>query len=94
MPVEERDKAMTKTAALPVPPETGARKENAITRGRVFLTEVRSEMRKVSTPTWPEVQSTTTVVILAVFGFAAFFYVTDTILHYAVQAFYHWLGLA
>jgi preprotein translocase subunit SecE len=51
-------------------------------------------MRKVSTPSWPEVQSTTTVVILAVFGFAAFFYVTDTVLHYVVAAFYHWLGLA
>ena len=94
MPVEERDKAMTKATALPVSPEPGARKESAITRGRTFLSEVRNEMRKVSTPSWPEVQSTTTVVIIAVFAFAAFFYVTDTVLGYLVQAFYHWLGLA
>jgi preprotein translocase subunit SecE len=94
MPVEERDKAMTKTTALPVNPEPGVHKESAIARGRTFLTEVRSEMRKVTTPTWPEVRSTTTVVIIAVFAFAAFFYVTDTVLHYVVQAFYHWLGLA
>ena len=92
MPVEERDKAMTKATTLPVSPEP--RKESAITRGRAFLTEVRNEMRKVSTPSWPEVQSTTTVVIIAVFAFAAFFYVTDTVLGYVVQAFYHWLGLA
>jgi preprotein translocase subunit SecE len=94
MPVEERDKAMTKAAALPTAPEAKAPKENAITRSRVFLSEVRNEMRKVSKPSWAEVQSTTTIVIIAVFAFAAFFYLTDTILHYVVEAFYHWLGLA
>ena len=42
-----------------------------------FLKDVRSEMRKVVTPTRPEVQSTTTIVIITVFIFAAYFAVTD-----------------
>ena len=44
-----------------------------------FLENVRSEMRKVVTPTRVEVQSTTTVVLAAVFLFAAYFFVVDTI---------------
>ena len=44
-----------------------------------FLQNVRSEMRKVVTPTRAEVQSTTTVVLAAVFLFAAYFFVVDTI---------------
>lgn len=43
-----------------------------------FLKDVRSEMRKVITPTREEVQSTTTVVIVTVFIFAAYFWVVDT----------------
>ncbi|MDR3549005.1 MAG: preprotein translocase subunit SecE [Candidatus Pacebacteria bacterium] len=42
-----------------------------------FLQDVRSEMRKVVTPTRPEVRATTTVVIGTVFLFAAYFTVTD-----------------
>ena len=44
-----------------------------------FLENVRSEMRKVVTPTRAEVQATTTVVLAAVFLFAAYFFVVDTI---------------
>jgi preprotein translocase subunit SecE len=44
-----------------------------------FLENVRSEMRKVVTPTRAEVQSTTTVVLAAVFLFAAYFFVVDAI---------------
>jgi preprotein translocase subunit SecE len=42
-----------------------------------FLKEVRSEMRKVVSPTRPEVVSTTTVVLITVFIFAAYFALTD-----------------
>ncbi len=92
MPVKERDKGMAKAAALSVAPESGPQKENAIVRGRAFLTEVRGEMRKVSSPSRAEVQATTTVVILAVFAFAAFFYVVDTVLGYVLQVLLHSLG--
>ena len=92
MPVKERDRSMQKAAVLPAAPESKPQRENPLVRGRVFLTEVRSEMRKVSSPTRAEVQSTTTVVILAVFAFAAFFYVVDTVLGYLLQALLHALG--
>ena len=44
-----------------------------------FLKDVRSEMRKVVTPTRTEVRATTTVVLAAVFILAAYFFVVDTI---------------
>jgi preprotein translocase subunit SecE len=42
-----------------------------------FLKDVRAEMRKVVTPTRPEVQSTTAIVIVTVFIFAAYFALVD-----------------
>ncbi len=45
-----------------------------------FLKDVRQEMRKVITPTRDEVQSTTIVVIVTVFIFAAFFELVDVVL--------------
>ena len=42
-----------------------------------FLKETRQEMTKVHTPSRAEVQSTTIVVIIAVFLFAAYFEVVD-----------------
>jgi preprotein translocase subunit SecE len=56
-----------------------------------FLQNVRSEMRKVVTPTRTEVQSTTTVVIVTVFIFAAYFEVVDSILGQAVTRLIHYL---
>jgi preprotein translocase subunit SecE len=44
-----------------------------------FLTDVRAEMRKVVAPNRKEVESTTVVVIIAVFIFAVFFFVVDGI---------------
>jgi preprotein translocase subunit SecE len=63
-----------------------------LTRSREFLGDVRSEMRKVTTPSRAEVQATTTVVIAAVFAFAAFFYVVDSVLGFALKSVLHWLG--
>jgi preprotein translocase subunit SecE len=57
-----------------------------------FLKDVRGEMRKVVTPSRAEVQSTTTVVIVTVFVFAAFFYVIDSVLGAALKWLLHWLG--
>ncbi len=92
MPVEQRDKAMAKAATVSAVSEAGPKGENAITRGRTFLSEVRSEMGKVSSPSRAEVRSTTTIVILAVFFFAAFFYVVDTVLDSVLQMLLRWLG--
>lgn len=50
-----------------------------------FLADVRAEMRKVVAPTWKEVQTTTGVVIVAVFLFGAYFFVVDGIFQRAVH---------
>ena len=57
-----------------------------------FLSDVRAEMKKVVTPTRKEVQSTTTVVIVTVFVFGFFFWVTDSVFSRALQAILHKLG--
>jgi preprotein translocase subunit SecE len=49
-------------------------------RIKVFYNDVRSEMRKVTSPSWKEVQATTTVVVITVFIFAAYFAVIDYII--------------
>jgi preprotein translocase subunit SecE len=64
-----------------------------VTRGRDFLRDVRSEMRKVVTPSWKEVQSTTAVVIISVFIFAGFFWLVDAVLGNAIKYLYHSLGV-
>lgn len=61
-------------------------------RTREFLRDVRAEMRKVVTPTRAEVQSTTIVVLVTVFAFAAFFYVVDTLLDHILRVLLHWLA--
>jgi preprotein translocase subunit SecE len=77
-------------------PSVGAGGENAVvaffTRSVDFLKDVRGEMRKVVTPSKEEVRNTTTIVIVTVFGFAAFFYVVDGVLGRLVQALFHSLG--
>jgi preprotein translocase subunit SecE len=71
---------MAKAIAVADEQSTGIERLKAQPREMMeFLKEVRSEMRKVVTPTRAEVQSTTTVVLAAVFLFAAYFFVVDTI---------------
>jgi preprotein translocase subunit SecE len=54
-----------------------------------FLKDVRSEMRKVVTPTRPEVQSTTAIVIITVFIFAAYFAMVDFVVGQGVTQLIH-----
>ena len=49
-------------------------------RVKSFYNDVRTEMRKVTVPNRKEVQGTTSVVIITVFLFGAFFFVIDKIL--------------
>ena len=57
-----------------------------------FLSDVRGEMRKVVTPSRKEVESTTTVVIIAVFIFGLFFFVVDGIFAYGLDRLLKQLG--
>jgi preprotein translocase subunit SecE len=50
-----------------------------------FLRDVRAEMRKVVTPSWKEVKTTTSVVIVAVFLFGAYFFVVDGLFRQGVH---------
>ena len=56
-----------------------------------FLKEVRAELPKVVVPSNKEVQSTTVVVIVTVFLFAAYFYVVDAVVGRAMQTLLAWL---
>ena len=53
-------------------------------RTKDFLEDVRGEMKKVNYPSRKEVQATTTVVIITVFVFAAFFWVVDNIIQFGL----------
>ncbi len=52
---------------------------------REFYVETRLEMRRVTWPTRKQVQATTIVVIVTVFFFGAYFYVTDRIIDQLVR---------
>jgi preprotein translocase SecE subunit len=49
-------------------------------------------MRKVVTPSWKEVKSTTAVVIIAVFIFGLFFFVVDSVFGGIMDKLFHQLG--
>ena len=46
-------------------------------RIKAFYSDVRTEMKKVTTPSRKEVQATTVVVIITVFLFGAYFWLVD-----------------
>jgi len=75
---------MAKTALVAGEEANGSKQNAAVQWGtnsyeqaRNFLGDVQNEMRKVVKPSRKEVQATTTVVLVTVFVFAAFFFVTD-----------------
>jgi preprotein translocase subunit SecE len=49
-------------------------------RVKSFYNDVRTEMRKVTAPSRKEVQATTTVVLITIFVFAAYFFVIDNVI--------------
>ena len=63
---------------------------NFYERSKRFLTDVRTEMRKVTTPSAKEVRATTGVVIVTVFLFAAYFYVVDGVMGKVIDTFLRW----
>jgi len=54
-------------------------------RIREYVEGLRDEMRLVTWPSWTQVRATTTVVIVAVFVFAAYFAVVDQIVGYGIE---------
>jgi preprotein translocase subunit SecE len=54
-------------------------------RIREYVDGLRDEMRLVTWPSWTQVRATTTVVIVAVFVFAAYFAVVDQLVGYGME---------
>jgi preprotein translocase subunit SecE len=59
-------------------------------RIKAFYNDVRAEMRKVTAPTWKEVQATTTVVVICVFLFALYFAIIDYFIQQGVTWLFHY----
>ncbi|MFB3815414.1 MAG: preprotein translocase subunit SecE [Terriglobales bacterium] len=77
---------MAKTAAAAgFAEDFGGKVKGLPQRVKSFYTEVRTEMKKVTTPTRKEVQATTIVVIITVFLFGAYFWLIDTAIGHAID---------
>ena len=74
-----------KTTAVADEDSLGQRLKAWPDRTKDFLEEVRGEMKKVNYPGRKEVQATTTVVIITVFVFAAFFEVVDKVIEFGLS---------
>jgi preprotein translocase subunit SecE len=57
-----------------------------------FYNDVRTETRKVTAPSWKEVQATTAVVVVTVFIFGLYFFVIDNVIQKAVSFLYTSFG--
>jgi preprotein translocase subunit SecE len=64
--------------------EVELKKTNWIESTRSYLGDIRSEMKRVTWPNRDRVQSTTIVVIVSVFIFAAYFKIVDTVIQRTV----------
>ncbi len=68
------------------------KKESWIDSTRTYLTDIRSEMKRVTWPNRAQVQSTTVVVILSMCIFAAYFKIVDQIINASVVKIYSLLA--
>jgi preprotein translocase subunit SecE len=64
--------------------ELEPKKSNLIESTRSYLSDIRSEMKRVTWPSRDRVQSTTMVVIVSVFIFATYFKIVDTVIERTV----------
>ena len=59
-------------------------------RAKSFYNDVRTEMKKVTAPSFKEVQATTVVVIIAVFLFGLYFWVVDLVIGRGVDSLFRY----
>ena len=84
----------TKAAAAGPEDNFGGKMTSWTGRTRDFLGDVRTEMRKVTTPSMKEVRATTTVVIVTVFLFALYFYGIDRVIGFFIDHLFQWARTA
>jgi preprotein translocase subunit SecE len=70
----------------------GERTIGFVDRTTGFLKDVRTEMRKVTTPSLKQVQATTGVVLVTVFLFAVYFFGVDQIIGFFVNTIFRKVG--
>ena len=61
-------------------------------RIKSFYNDVRTEMRKVTAPSWKEVRATTAVVVVTVFIFGVYFFIIDNVIQRGVKFLYDYFG--
>jgi preprotein translocase subunit SecE len=61
-------------------------------RVKSFYNDVRTEMRKVTAPSFKEVRATTAVVVVTVFIFGVYFFIIDNVIQRAVTFLYSYFG--
>ena len=71
-----------------MPGEVEVKKESFLANARTYVHDVRGEMKRVTWPSRVQVESTTLVVVLSVFAFAAYFRVIDYVIENTVQRTY------
>jgi preprotein translocase subunit SecE len=76
---------MAKSATVPVTSAATERVKGSVDRVKSFYTDVRTEMKKVTSPSRKEVQATTAVVIITVFLFGAYFAVVDFAIGHSID---------
>jgi preprotein translocase SecE subunit len=74
------------TESLQSDREVGGNLDNKFGQGKQFYRDVKLEMKKVAWPTRQEVQSTTLVVLIAVFFFGFFLWGVDVLISLAFNA--------
>ena len=85
-------KRMAKSIAAADDDSLGGRLKAWPERVKTFYGDIRTEMKKVTAPSFQEVRSTTAVVIIAVFFFAVFFEVVDLVLSHSLDALFHYFA--
>lgn len=71
---------------------TSAGAGSIVTRVKVYVEDLKAEMRRVTWPSRKQVQATTAVVIACTFLFAAYFAVVDLVLGRAVNQLFQTLA--
>ena len=61
-------------------------------RIKTFYNDVRTEMKKVTAPSFKEVRATTIVVIVTVFLFAAYFWAVDLVIGHSIDSVFRYFG--
>jgi len=61
-------------------------------RIKTFYNDVRTETRKVTAPSWKEVQATTAVAVVTVFIFGVYFFIIDNLIQKGVSFLYSYFG--